>query len=172
VVDEAYGQFSPWSALSLVAEDRSVVVSRTYSKTWSAAALRLGYLVGPTWCVEQLDKVVLPYHLDAVKQLAGLLALDHLDEMRARVARLVEERGKVAAALDELEVDQWPSAANFILFRPRHRSGDQVWAELVERSVLVRNCASWPGLDDCLRITLGTAEENDEFLAALRQVLA
>ena len=172
VVDEAYGQFSPWSALSLVDEDRSVVVSRTYSKTWSAAALRLGYLVGPTWCIEELDKVVLPYHLDAIKQLAGLLALDHLDEMRARVARLVEQRGRVAAALDELEVDQWPSAANFILFRPRHRSGDDVWAELVERSVLVRNCASWPGLTDCLRITLGTPDENDEFLAALAEVLA
>jgi histidinol-phosphate aminotransferase len=172
VVDEAYGQFSPWSALSLVDEERSVVVSRTYSKTWSAAALRLGYLVGPTWCIEQLDKVVLPYHLDAVKQLAGLLALDHLDEMRARVARLVEQRGRVVAALDELPVDQWPSAANFILFRPRDRSGDEVWSELVARSVLVRNCSSWPGLTDCLRVTLGTPEENDEFLAALAEVLA
>jgi histidinol-phosphate aminotransferase len=171
VVDEAYGQFSPWSALSLVDEERSIVVSRTYSKTWSAAALRLGYLVGPTWCVDELDKVVLPYHLDAVKQLAGLLALDHLDEMRARVARLVEQRGRVATALDELAVDQWPSAANFILFRPRHRSGDEVWAELVERSVLVRNCSSWPGLSGCLRVTLGTPEENDEFLAALADVL-
>jgi histidinol-phosphate aminotransferase len=172
VVDEAYGQFSPWSALSLVDEQRSVVVSRTYSKTWSAAALRLGYLVAPTWCVEELDKVVLPYHLDAIKQLAGVLALDHLDEMRARVARLVEQRGRVSEALAELPVDQWPSAANFILFRPRDRSGDQVWQELVDRSVLVRNCASWPGLTDCLRITLGTPEENDEFLAALAAVLA
>jgi histidinol-phosphate aminotransferase len=171
VVDEAYGQFSPWSALSLVDEDRSIVVSRTYSKTWSAAALRLGYGFGPTGCIDQLDKVVLPYHLDALKQLAGLLALDHLDEMRARVARLVEQRGRVAAALDELEVDQWPSAANFILFRPRHRSGEEIWAELVERSVLVRNCSSWPGLADCLRVTLGTPEENDEFLAALADVL-
>ena len=171
VVDEAYGQFSPWSALSLVAEDRSVVVSRTYSKTWSAAGLRLGYLVGPTWCMEELEKVVLPYHLDAFKQLAGLLALDHLDEMRARVARLVEQRGRVAAALDDLDVDQWPSAANFILLRPRGRPGDEVWARLVERSVLVRNCSSWPGLEDCLRVTLGTAEENGEFLAALAEVL-
>jgi histidinol-phosphate aminotransferase len=172
VVDEAYGQFSPWSALSLVDEKRSVVVSRTYSKTWSAAALRLGYLIAPTWCVEELDKVVLPYHLDAIKQLAGVLALDHLDEMRARVARLVEQRGRVSEALAEMPVDQWPSAANFILFRPRDRSGDEVWQALVDRSILVRNCASWPGLTDCLRITLGTPEENDEFLAALAAVLA
>jgi histidinol-phosphate aminotransferase len=100
-----------------------------------------------------------------------VLALDHLDEMRARVARLVEQRGRVSEALAELPVDQWPSAANFILFRPHDRSGDQVWQELVDRSVLVRNCASWPGLTDCLRITLGTPEENDEFLAALAAVL-
>ena len=172
VVDEAYGQFSPWSALALVHDDRSVAVTRTYSKTWSAAALRLGYLIGPTWVVDELDKVVLPYHLDSMTQLAGLLALDHLDDMERRVAHLVEERGRVAAALDELDVDQWPSAANFILFRPRHRSGEDVWQALVDRSVLVRNCSSWPGLDDCLRVTLGTPDENDAFLAALTEVLA
>lgn len=171
VVDEAYGQFSPWSALSLVEEDRPLVVTRTYSKTWSAAAVRLGYLIGPTWVVDDLERVVLPYHLDSVTQLAGVLALDHLADMRRRVARLVEERGRVSAALAGLPVDVWPSDANFILFRPRDRDGAEVWQELVERSVLVRNCASWPGLEGCLRVTLGTDEEDDEFLAALTAVL-
>jgi histidinol-phosphate aminotransferase len=66
----------------------------------------------------------------------------------------------------------WPSAANFVLFRPRERSGDDVWKGLVERSVLVRSCASWPRLDGCLRVTIGTATEDDAFLAALREVLA
>ncbi len=171
VVDEAYGQFSPWSALELVGEEVPLVVTRTYSKTWSAAALRLGYLVGPSWLVDELEKVVLPYHLDSVKQLAGVLALDHLDEMRARVAALVEERGRVSAALAELPVEQWPSGANFILFRPTGRDGGEVWQELVDRSVLVRNCSSWPGLEGCLRITLGTVEEDDAFLTALADVL-
>ncbi len=171
VVDEAYGQFAPWSALGLVAEDRNVVVTRTYSKTWSAAALRLGYLVGPTWMVDALEQVVLPYHLDEVTQLAGVLALDHLGEMQARVARLVEERGRVAAVLAGLPVEQWPSGANFILFRPLHHDGAAVWRALVERSVLVRNCSSWPRLEGCLRVTLGTPEEDDEFLAALSGVL-
>jgi len=64
-VDEAYGQFSPWSALTLVSDDRPLVVTRTYSKTWSMAAARLGYLIGPAWLVEQLDKWCSPYHLDA-----------------------------------------------------------------------------------------------------------
>jgi histidinol-phosphate aminotransferase len=171
VVDEAYGQFSPWSALSLVEEDRSVAVTRTYSKTWSAAALRLGYLVGPTWVVQALESVVLPYHLDAVTQLAGVLALDHRADMERRVADLVAERERVARVLAELPVEQWPSGANFILFRPLLVDGDAVWQGLLERSVLVRNCSSWPRLGGCLRATLGTRDEDDEFLGALGDVL-
>jgi histidinol-phosphate aminotransferase len=171
VVDEAYGQFAPWSALALVSDERPVVVTRTFSKTWSAAALRLGYLVGPTWVCDELQKVVLPYHLDELTQLAGILSLDHEAEMRARVAHLVEERGRVARVLDELAVEQWPSGGNFILFRPLTKDGDDVWHGLLDRSVLVRNCSSWPRLEGCLRVTLGTADENDEFLAALGAVL-
>jgi histidinol-phosphate aminotransferase len=171
VVDEAYGQFAPWSALELVSDDRPLVVTRTFSKTWSMAASRLGYLVGPRWLVAELDKVVLPYHLDAVKQAAGTLALDFADEMAARVATLVEERGRLTAALTELPVDVWPSGANFVLFRPRRQDGHAVWQGLLDRSVLVRDCASWPRLEGCLRVTLGTRSEDDTFLAALTEVL-
>ncbi|HEX6569526.1 MAG TPA: histidinol-phosphate transaminase [Acidimicrobiales bacterium] len=172
VVDEAYGQFARWSALDLVDGERPLVVTRTFSKTWSMAAARLGYLVGPAWLVAELDKVVLPYHLDALKQVAGTVALEFVDEMHARVAHIVEERGRVTAALADLPVDVWPSGANFVLFRPRDRAGDQVWKDLVERSVLVRNCASWPRLDGCLRVTIGTPAEDDAFLDALREVLS
>lgn len=171
VVDEAYGQFAPWSALELVDEDTPLVVTQTFSKTWSMAAARLGYLVGPSWVVAELEKVVLPYHLDAFKQAAGTLALAHRDEMDARVASIVEERGRLVTRLAELPVDVWPSGANFVLFRPRHLDGDGVWNELVERSVLVRNCASWPRLDGCLRVTIGTPDEDDRFLAALEDIL-
>jgi histidinol-phosphate aminotransferase len=171
VVDEAYGQFAPWSALALVSAERPLVVTRTFSKTWSMAAARLGYLVGPPWLVAELDKVVLPYHLDAVKQLAGTIALSFGDEMRARVAGIVEERGRVAAALADLPVEAWPSGANFVLFRPRARDGAEVWRALLDRSVLVRNCASWPRLGGCLRVTIGSPEEDDTFVAALAEVL-
>jgi histidinol-phosphate aminotransferase len=171
VVDEAYGQFAPWSALELVADDRPIVVTRTYSKTWAMAAARLGYLVGPSWLVAELDKVVLPYHLDALKQLAGTIALDFQAEMQARVAGIVEERGRLVAALTDLPVDVWPSGANFVLFRPQQRDGGDVWQALVDRSVLVRNCASWPRLEGCLRVTIGTPEEDDLFLKALSEAL-
>jgi histidinol-phosphate aminotransferase len=171
VVDEAYGQFAPWSALELVDDDCPLVVTRTYSKTWAMAAARLGYLVGPRWLVAELDKVVLPYHLDAVKQAAGLVALDFVDEMRARVAGIVEERGRLMTALAELPVDVWPSGANFVLFRPRDLDGAKLWQALVERSVLVRDCSSWPRLEGCLRVTIGTPGEDDRFLAAVKEVL-
>ena len=171
VVDEAYGQFAPWSALGLVDDGTPLVVTRTFSKTWSMAAARLGYLVGPAEVVAQLEKVVLPYHLDALKQLAGRLALDHRDEMDERVARLVEERGRLVAGLTGLPVEVWPSGANFVLFRPTGRAGDDVWQALVDRSVLVRNCASWPRLDGCLRVTVGTPAEDDAFLTALEEIL-
>jgi histidinol-phosphate aminotransferase len=172
VVDEAYGQFAPWSALSLVDDATPLVVTRTFSKTWSMAAARLGYLVGPTWVVEQLDKVVLPYHLDSLKQVAGLAALDHVGAMEERVSRLVEERGRVEAALRDLPCEVWRSDANFVLFRPTSVAGAEVWRRLVERSVLVRDCSSWPRLDGCLRVTIGTRDEDDRFLAALTEVLA
>jgi histidinol-phosphate aminotransferase len=102
---------------------------------------------------------------------AGRLALEHEPEMRARVAALVEERGRMLAALGRLDVDVWPSAANFILFRPRHRRGEEVWADLLERSILIRNCAGWPRLDGCLRVTMGTSGENEAFLTALSEIL-
>jgi histidinol-phosphate aminotransferase len=171
VVDEAYGQFARWSALELVADDRPLVVTRTYSKTWAMAAARLGYLVGPRWLVAELDKVVLPYHLDALKQRAGIIALDFEDEMEARVAGIVEERGRLVAALSDLPVDVWPSGANFVLFRPQQRDSGEVWQALVDQSVLVRNCASWPRLEGCLRVTIGTTEEDDLFLKALSEAL-
>jgi histidinol-phosphate aminotransferase len=174
VVDEAYGQFAPHSAIGHVADDvhEALVVTRTFSKTWSMAAARIGYCVAPPAVVAELQKVALPYHLDAVKQIAGVLALDHQAEMEARVASIVEERGRLGAALGELDVDVFPSGANFLLFRPRQRDGAAVWQALLDRSVLVRNCASWPRLEGCLRVTIGTAAEDDAFVAALTEALA
>jgi histidinol-phosphate aminotransferase len=135
------------------------------------AAARLGYGVAPPEVVDALDKVVLPYHLDAVKQAAGELALDHEDEMRARVATLVEERGRLVDAMAALDVDVFPSGANFVLFRPRRLDGRAVWQGLLDRSVLVRDCSSWPRLAGCLRVTIGTPGEDDAFLAALTEVV-
>ncbi len=171
VVDEAYGEFAPWSALELVDEQRPVVVVRTYSKIWSLAGVRLGFAVGPSWVVEELEKVLLPYALSVPTQLAGTLALEFRAEMEQRVASLVEERGRLAAALAaESALTAFPSGANFLLVRV---DGDAhaLWQRLLDRGVLVRDFSRWPRVEGCLRVTVGTPAENDSFLAALRASL-
>ena len=131
--------------------------------------IRLGYVVGPTWFVAELDKVVLPYHLDAAKQIAGRLAVRYVDEMDERVRTIVAERERLSAAMTALPIDVTPSGANFVLFRPTARRGRDVWQGLLDRSVLVRDCSGWPRLADCLRVTVGTPGENDAFLDALER---
>jgi len=179
VVDEAYGEFAPRSALGLVDGDRPLVVARTYSKVWSMAALRLGFCVAPEWLVAELENVVLPYHLSVPTQSAGRLALAYRDEMKRRVESLVGERERLVermAVHPGLQI--FPSGANFVLIRPPARPGEdpvdaglRVWTGLLERGVLVRNFAAWPHTRGCLRITVGTRDEDDVFLAALEEVL-
>lgn len=171
VVDEAYGEFSDWSAAELVADDLPLVVVRTYSKVWSLAALRLGYAIAPAPVVDELELVVLPYHLSAATQTAGTTAVDFVPQMRERVAALVEERGRLVAALRQLPgLTVFPSGANFVLVRT-DGDGHALWQRLVERGVLVRDFTRWPRLEDCLRITVGTPAEDDALLDALRESL-
>ena len=175
VVDEAYGQFARSSALDLVRAgdpgSERIAVVRTFSKTWSMAGVRLGYVIAAPEVIEACEMVALPYHLDTAKQLAGRLALGFVAEMETRVAMLIEERGRIAGALADLPVESWPSDANFILFRPTGSKAKEVWAHLLEASVLVRDCSEWPGLAGCLRVTVGLPDENDRFLAALTESL-
>jgi histidinol-phosphate aminotransferase len=135
------------------------------------AAARLGYLVGPRWLVEDMEAVVLPYHLDALKQRAGLLALKYVADMEDRVRDIVAGRDRIEAALSSLPVTVWPSGANFVLFRPETMPGKVVWQGLLDRGVLVRDCSSWQGLTNCLRVTVGTPEENAAFVAALKETI-
>lgn len=171
VVDEAYAQFAGWTALDLLDEGRPMAVVRTFSKTWSMAGARLGYVVGPTWMIAELEKVTLPYHLDTAKQIAGRLALRYTGDMDARVQQIVGERERVSKGLAVLGLEVFPSGANFVLFRVSDRDARAVWQGLVDRSVLVRDCSGWPRLAGCLRVTIGTEDENTEFLDALGEVL-
>ena len=176
VVDEAYIQFTArepgrFTAVDLLDEAAPLVVCRTFSKAWALAAVRLGYALAPSRIVEEMHKVVLPYHLDVMTQEIGLLCLQHAGAADRRAAVVVTERERLADRLATLPVRQWPSGANFILFRPSDRDGAVVWQGLLERSVLVRDCSSWEGLSGCLRVTVGTPEENTLFLEALTDVL-
>lgn len=172
VLDEAYIQLShhPNRAIGLMGDLPRLVVSRTYSKAWRMAGLRLGYLYAPEWVVEDLQKVRLPYHLNALTQLVGAVALDLMGDEQVNVAEVVAERERVYAALTAMPgVQAWPSEANFILFKVP--DAHQVFLDLVEHGVLVRDFSASPRTEGCLRASIGTKAENDQFLAALAAIL-
>ena len=172
VVDEAYGEFAPWSALDLVDDDRPVAVVRTYSKVWSLAGLRLGFAVAPGWLGAELAKVQLPYNLSVPTQIGGTLALGYRAEMAERVAVLVEGREQILSGLRACPaVEAFPSGANFVLFRVGAGARD-LWERLLARGILVRDFSAWPGIEGCLRVTVGTPAENDAFLEALSEETA
>jgi histidinol-phosphate aminotransferase len=122
--------------------------------------------------IAEFEKVVLPYHLSAATQTAGVAALAFRDEMDERVHTLVSERHRMEEALGRMPgLTVFPSGANFVLVRA-DGDGHALWQGLVDRGVLVRDFSRWPRLDDCVRITVGSAEENDRCLAALRELLS
>lgn len=173
VVDEAYGEFAAagpaGSALTLIDELERLVVVRTFSKAWRLAGLRLGYLLGPAWVVEDVRKVRLPYHLDAMTQEAGLVAVELATEVTAHIDAIVAERERVRAGLVALEVEAFASDGNFLLLRT---GVTDLFERLLARGVLVRDFSHVPRLEGCLRVTVGTPEENDAFLEALSTVLS
>ena len=174
VLDEAYGEFSDWSAIELVDSDLPIVVTRTFSKAHGYAAGRLGYAVGATRVIDGMKEVLLPYHLDTFKQIAGITALKYRNEMTQRVEFLKSERERISEELKNLPLQVWDSAANFILFKPLETvgmSGNDLWKALVDYSVLVRDCSNWPNLTDCLRATIGTEQENNSFISSLKAIL-
>ena len=162
VVDEAYAEFSDRpSAVSLIDEfPAQVVVSRTMSKAFAFAGGRLGYLAAAPAVIDALLLVRLPYHLSVLTQAAALAALRHGDDTLASVARLVEQRLRVAAALVELGFQVVDSDANFLLFG-RFDDAAAVWRSYLDAGVLVRD----PGIPGFLRATIGTEQDNEIFLS-------
>jgi histidinol-phosphate aminotransferase len=172
VVDEAYVEFGApdASVVDLVGDLPRLVIVRTFSKAFRLAGLRLGYLAAAGWVVDDVQKVRLPYHLDAVKQVAGLVALEQEADFLGHRRQVADERDRVAATLAATDgVEVWPSAANFLLLRT---GVDDLFTRLLDQGVLVRDFSSKPRLAGCLRVTIGTPAENDAFLAALRHALA
>lgn len=166
VVDEAYGEFSHRPSLLPLLEGRpNLVVSRTMSKAFGAAGLRLGYLAADPAVVDAVQLVRLPYHLSAVTQATALAALEHTDTLLVYVERLKNERDRLVRELRALGLEVTDSDANFVQFGV-FEDAHGVWRSLLEHGVLVRD----NGVPGRLRVTAGTPEENDAFLDAVRAV--
>jgi histidinol-phosphate aminotransferase len=169
VVDEAYAEFSSeLSAVTLIAQYPNVIVIRTMSKAFAFAGARLGYLIADSAVIDALQLVRLPYHLSAITQAVAEVALSFSAELLAGVDTLIAQREIVQAELTKLGLSITPSAGNFLLFGGFNHPADQIWRKLLDRGILIRDV----GLLGQLRVTIGTAAENQAFLTALTEVLA
>lgn len=168
VVDEAYVEFGGGSAAVFVKSHPNVVVVRTFSKAFALAGARIGYCLAAPEVIEDLRRVRLPYHLSAITQAAGHVALDHRGDALAILEAIRRERNRIVDALPAMGVETFGSDANFVLFRPPRPAG-KVWRALLDQGVLVRDFSTLiPG---CLRVTAGTPDEVDLFLSALEEAL-
>jgi histidinol-phosphate aminotransferase len=170
VVDEAYYAFARDSFIPHLAHYDNLLVMRTFSKL-GMAGLRLGFLAGPAAWLAQLEKLRLPYNVGVLPQLVAAKLLEHHEVLLAQAESIKQERAKLLAALNAINgVRGYPSEANFILFRVAKAT--QVFEGLKQRGVLIKNLnGGHPALADCLRVTVGTAEENAKFMAALQDTI-
>jgi histidinol-phosphate aminotransferase len=164
IVDEAYAEFSEEkSAVTLINKYPHVVVIRTMSKAFAFAGVRLGYLVADPAVIDAMYLVRLPYHLSALTQAAGEVALDFQSELLGTVAQIRTDRDRVAAQLTEMGLKVIPSASNFLLFSGFDMPSAQLWQAMLDRGVLIRDV----GLLGYLRVTIGNEAENTKFISTL-----
>ena len=172
VVDEAYHEFSGETAVPLLEKHPNLVVLRTFSKAMALAGLRVGYLLSSPEIVGEVNKARLPYNVNFFTQAAAIAAIEEHAVLEEMVRRLVEERERLLARLEDLPgVRAWPSKANFFLLELLAASPKAVFESLYRRGVLVRDVSSYPMLSRCLRVSVGTPEENETFLHALGAAL-
>ncbi|RYF74749.1 MAG: histidinol-phosphate transaminase [Comamonadaceae bacterium] len=170
VIDEAYQPFAGRSHLGLAARHAHVLVMRTLSK-FGLAGVRLGYLMGPAVLVAEIEKVRPPYNVSVLNCECALFALQHAEVFEAQAALIREQRAWLGAAVAKLPgVRTWPSQANMLLVRVPDAA--KTFEGLRAAGVLVKNVSKMhPLLADCLRLTVGTADENARMLAALESSL-
>lgn len=171
LVDEAYFEFGGSASRELLPRFPHLVICRTFSKAMGLAALRIGYMLAHPEIAAELTKAQLPFSLNAFSRAAALAVCRHYDLVREGAEVVVRERDALFEKLKTLPgIRVYPSKANFLLFWSRPGS-QAVFEGLLKRGVLVRDVSGYPGLTDCLRVTVGTSDENERFVRALGETL-
>jgi histidinol-phosphate aminotransferase len=170
VVDEAYGSFAGKTLLPLLKKYDNLVILKTLSKV-GLAAMRIGFLIGAPPLVHELDKVRLPYNINALSQVAAAFYLDHIDVFLGQTREIIAGRKELLSSLGKIEgVHPHPSDANFIFFSCDFDT-DNIYSLLAQEGILVKNLNSPGVLKNCMRVTVGNRQENQEFLKALKKIL-
>ena len=177
VVDEAYHAFAESSFMQMLSQYDNLVVMRTVSKM-GLAGLRLGLLCGPEQWIGEFDKVRLPYNINILTQLSANFALQNHAVLEQQTQQICIDREKLKEQMAQIQgLVQYPSAANFILFKvidAKKESRDSVliFEDLKSEGILIKRFADTSGpLENCLRLTIGTADENQAFICALNKIL-
>ncbi len=167
LIDEAYADFADENCLSLIREFPNVVISRTLSKAYSLAGLRFGFAIAQAAVIDEMMKVKDSYNCDAVSIAAATAAMDDQAYARQTWRHVRAERARLADELSAMGWDVLPSQANFLLAVAPDRRGREAYLGLKRQGILVRFFDK-PGLDDKIRITIGTSQENNALLAGIR----
>ncbi len=170
VIDEAYHEFAEHTTVPLLNEHENLIVLRTFSKAMAFAALRLGYLLAAPDLAREIRKAVLPYNLNAFSQIAAEVAVENYEsELRPRITRIIAERERLIVELAKVRgLEPVDSRGNFIVVKSA-KDPKQVFVELLERDILVRDVSGYPMLRDYFRVCVGTPEENDYLLEKIRE---
>lgn len=174
VIDEAYVEFGAESCIGLIRKYRNLLVTRTFSKSHSLAGARLGFGVASEELIADLNKVkysLNPYNVNSITQAIGIAAFRDGETFDSYCKKTAEVRGYLCSELVSLGFSVLPSIANFVFAEKDGMSGEELYLCLKERGVLVRHFAS-PRIKDRLRITVGTREQTDKLIAALKDVLS
>ena len=170
IVDEAYFEFSRRTVRPLLSQHENLCVLRTFSKAFSLAGARIGYILANEPVIAELLKVRQPYSVDAVSQAVARVVFENRSRFMPGIDAIIAERSRVFDSLKTLPgVRPYPSDANYILFKVDEAAA--VWRRLFDAGVLVRDFSGAPMLEGSLRVTVGSPEENDAFLAALREAV-
>ena len=168
VLDEAYHDFSGKTFLKQMEKHNNLVILRSLSKI-GLAGLRVGYGIFPVMLAEQVNKVRLPYNSNSISQWVANELLNDFTPVQNQIHSILEERDRLMDELSKLPaITAYPSDSNFILFQAS-RDGEKVFNNLKANGTLLRNLGSHPRLKNCLRVTIGTKQENDQFLSQLRK---
>ena len=168
VLDEAYHDFSGKTFIKQMEKHNNLVILRSLSKI-GLAGLRVGYGIFPVMLAEQVNKVRLPYNSNSISQWVANELLNDFTPVQNQIHSIVEERDRLMDELSKLPgITAYPSNSNFILFRA-YKDGEKVFNNLKANGTLLRNLGSHPRLKNCLRVTIGTKQENDQFLSQLRK---
>ncbi len=172
-VDEAYIEFSENPSLvDCLAEFDNLILLRTFSKAFGLAGLRLGYLASSPEIIRQLQKTKVPFTVDEMSQIIASKLLDHPEVIAATTRRLMMEKQRVFGELKQLPgLFIFDSDTNFFIFKGLSKPHSDLFNGLISKGILVRDVSSYPLMAGCLRVTIGTEEENDQFLSALRHEL-